>query len=334
MKVSIALALMVSALFAGCTSSAGDADEPAHDDLALAAAPVLYLNLTIGNETHRFTTATAAAGSTSGSHSSSHGGNATGTSASGTPAKSNSTTVGNATASNATAPGGLAPLNVTATLGAKGLPTGKAVSWTLDFGEAAAKAGNATAGNATGASGNATKGNTTAKAAGPANGTKVPAALNHTYTEAGSYNVTFTLRVANGTPLVLRSLLTVTASADNATGNATAFGPPPETIVITGSASGVLGEPFGTTDETFDLSVPVASMTITLDFDPGGCAQGFCAQDLDWSIAGPGGESAEGINSGPEDPVTFELPTTGTWTVTIDPYAAIETGYTITVTFA
>lgn len=339
-KVYVATALLLSALVSGCTSSSKEGvDGSTTDDLGLdAAPPVLYLNLTIGNDTHRFSTLKAG------------GDNATGngtTSATATVSSSNATATGNATAGNSTAggnatggdsgngePGGEAPLNVSATLGASGL-AGRSVSWTLDFGDAA-KAGNATGhatsgGNST--AGNSTAGNgTSAKASGPTNGTKVPATVEHTYTEAGTYSVSLSFQIANGTKQVLRATLTVTAPAGNMT-NTTAYGPLPEPIVIEGSATGVFGV-IGAVDETFELTTAVALMTITLDFDEVACLE-VCVNDLDWSIAGPGGESDGGANFGPEDPVEFEAPTLGTWTVTVEPFnTAGPASYTITVTFA
>ena len=335
-KVFAAAALLVSALVSGCTSSSdGGLDEADLDNLSLESAPVLYLNLTIGNETHRFSTAPAATGTATGGNSS------TTTVTSGNSTAAGNATQGNATAGNATGNatavagsgelGGPVPLNVSATLGASGLPSGQLVSWTLDFGDADAQAGNATAGNGT--AGNATAGNgTSSQASGPSNGTKVPATVEHTYTEAGTYDVSLAFRLANGTPQVLRATLTVTG-AGNLT-DTTASGPLPEPIVIEGSTTGVDSEPSGNNDETFELLVPVSTMTITLDFGTIACAQGVCGQDLDWSIAGPGGEEGGGANFGPEDPAVFEAPTPGIWTVTVIPFVAVDTSYTITVTFA
>src|SRR5688572_5540983 len=121
----------MSALVSGCASSGGDAEDPDHDALSLEAAPVLYLNLTVGNETHLFSTASA--GSISGP-----AGNASTTTTVTSTATGNAT-AGNGTAGNATddgALGGKVPLDVSATLGATGLPAGASVGWTLDFGDA------------------------------------------------------------------------------------------------------------------------------------------------------------------------------------------------------
>jgi hypothetical protein len=328
-RVHVAAAVVLSLLFAGCTSSTSggtDVDEESHDDLGLAAAPVLYLNLTIGNDTHRFTSADAAAPSGA------SGSNGTTTIASNSTSAASNATAGNATAGNATAgnstdtPGGDAPLAVSVTLGASKLAAGKNATWQLDFGASPAVAdGNGTAGNGT--AGNATADNATESAPSVANGTKLPGEAGFTYTEPGTYEIEYVLRQGN-TTLASMHVALVVGGSGNAT-NATAFGPLPEPIVIEGSTSGLNGLP-GSATESFDLTAPVQTMTITLEYND---RTGQGLEDIDWHITGPGGESADGTNSGYEDPATFELPTVGTWNVEIVPFSALQTAYTITVTF-
>jgi hypothetical protein len=305
------------AALSGCAdkkASAAAADD--HGDEANAA--VLFLNLTIGNQTFAFSSSSLTGNATGhATHGATGSATTTNTTASANTTAGNKTAAGNATVPSG--PSGPAPLNVSVTLGARNLPEGDdAVSWRLAFddaGKVAAPAGNAT-GNGTGA-----------KASGPANGTTLPATVQHTYESAGLHNLTFTLLAGNTTLGTLRAAVNVTA----AQGNATAFGPVPDPIVIEGSAIGFGGE--GSSDETFELPTAVATMTITLEYtELTGAAP--ADNDLDWAIAGPGGESGGGENSGPEAPVTFELPTTGTWTVTIIPFVAVgPVDYTITVTF-
>lgn len=351
MKVFVAAAMLLSCLFAGCTSSSDRVTDPEGGNgspsstAPSVATPTLYLNITVGNETFRFTSADASA---TGNASTTSSGNATTTVGSGNTTSPGTSTApgngtgnatgGNGTAGNGTAsgPGGQAPHNVSVELGATGLPEN--VSWTLDFGADASASpgstgnstgngGNGTSGNGTagnGTAGNGTSGSNATEQPSVVNGTTFPATAEYTYQAEGVFTVVFTLVQGNAT---LASLdMDVTVTAPEAT-NTTAFGPPPEPIVIEGSITGT----FVTeeeTDETFELPVPVASMTITLEFD------GVTGQDdLDWSIEGPGGEEAAGANGGQEDPETFEDPTPGTWTVTILGWLALEADYTITVTF-
>lgn len=319
MRIHVALALLVLSALSGCTSGDGDGDKEA-DLLASdeAAAPVLYLNLTVGDRTYAFTTGASGNGTGSGSASASAtAANATGNSTSGGAGNGTAgNATGNATDAGSDGPAGLAPLNVTAQVGASGLPAG-AVRWELDFGDGDGAAdGNAT-GNSTGNSTDGGNGTAARRTGG-----SLPATEEHTYLEPGTYNVTLSVRVANGTAQTLVGALTV----EEDTG-ATAFGPAPEPIVLEGTITGTfLTE--DTNDETFELEAPVASMTLTMEYDT---LTG--EEDLDWVIVGPGGEEHEGAEAGQEEPVTFEAPTPGTWTITVIGYLALETGYTITVTF-
>jgi hypothetical protein len=105
-------------------------------------------------------------------------------------------------------PSGVAPLNVTFQLGASGLAAHASANWTFDFG----RSGNATTSNATAKVGNATS------PPAAANGTKLPATLNGTYSKAGDYNVTFVLRAGAASAYSLKATLHVgTGTAANAT---------------------------------------------------------------------------------------------------------------------
>lgn len=198
-KVSVAplaLAMLLLTALSGCSGTKDDgkaALQPSTSTPAAPVAPVLYLNVTVGNHTFPFTTAAMPqAPSTTG-----HAGNATSSSASAT-----SHAMGNMTM-DAGAPSGHAPLNVTFAVGAAHLPAGQAVRWSLDFGESA---------------GNASK----AATAG-ANGTRLPGTADHTFTAPGLHNVTFSLRIGNGTAQTLTAGITVL--------NATVAGVKPGTVV-------------------------------------------------------------------------------------------------------
>ena len=351
MKVSVALlaaALVMTAGLAGCSGKKASGDVSA---AAAAAAPVLFLNVTVGNHTYPYTSAHAVpikpSGVTMATPSSGAPGNATAShSASNSSAAMGNMTHGNMTMGmdNASAPSGHAPLNVSVAFRASGIAAGKALSWMFDFGDgnvtgtlanatptasAASSAASSASSSANQTTGNHTAGNHTAGAAAGAT-TKLPGMLDHTFTAVGTHNMTLTLRVAGLAPVTLTAPITVTAAmAMNAT-NATAYGPPPDPITLTGTITGVEGEP-GDDTQTFDLKVPVKTMTLTMVFDD---TTGQGAPDLDWSIKGPGGETGGGSNSGNEDPAVFAKPTLGTWTITITPFVAVETDYTITATFA
>ncbi|HJQ93703.1 MAG TPA: hypothetical protein VJ874_05395 [Candidatus Thermoplasmatota archaeon] len=229
MRALLATALLLTALLAGCSSGDkdGDGPQPSHDDLAATATPVLHLNITADDETHRFTSAPAAGHA-------GHG-NATSTSASGTTTVSgNASASGNATGNTTGGPAGLAPLDVTFELGASKLPAGSAVRWSFDFGR--------TAGNATG------------NATAAENGTTLPATLEHAYTSAGDYNVTFILRVGNLTPQALQATIHI----ENGTGNVTVGKPAPDQVHFEyGESLGCTGDlPVGITCLDWEAGPP------------------------------------------------------------------------------
>ncbi|MFA5945248.1 MAG: hypothetical protein WC876_12390, partial [Candidatus Thermoplasmatota archaeon] len=134
MRVFVAAVLLLTSLLAGCaddkdpsTDAPAGSASSASSSAAPAVVPVLYLNITIGNGTHRFSSAPSG----------------------GVPS-ANSTSAGNATTNatgNATLPSGAAPLNVTFDLGASRISAGAIVLWSFDFGRAGSSNGTA---NATG----------------------------------------------------------------------------------------------------------------------------------------------------------------------------------------
>lgn len=199
MRAYLLVALLVAAALAGCSDKKDDDGDGAGTSTTgpAGSAAVLYLNLTLGNQTFSFQSGANATGHGG------HGGSASASSSTG-PA-GNGTAAGNATGNatgNSTGPSGTAPVAVTATLGAKGLGAG-AVRWTLDFG----------------AGGNATAGNGTANGTSPgrATGSSLPATANHTYAEPGDYNVTFVVQAGNRTVDTVKA----TVRVGNGTGNVT-----------------------------------------------------------------------------------------------------------------
>jgi hypothetical protein len=238
-RTTLAAALLLLSLLAGCSGGKDDGGNeegtpgptgtttPTQGTGTAGATtpPVLYLNITAGNATHRFTSASAGGSSPPGSSSASASSSASGTT---TSAPANGT--GNASG-NATGPAGAAPLNVTFELGAARLPAGASARWTLDLGRAA---GNAT-GNGTG---NATGNETAAR-----NGTALPATVTHTYTAAGAYNVTFILRAGSLAPQALQATLHI-----NGTGNVSVSKPLPDQVHFEyGESLGCTGDIQGNT---------------------------------------------------------------------------------------
>ena len=228
MRAIVASALLLTALLAGC-SGGKDADDgdatsdPSHDDLVAAPpAPILYLNVTIGEQTYRFASDDLA----------SRPAPATGSNGSVTISSSNSSTAsaganatGNATAGNATeTPSGPAPLDVGFELGARRLANTTGLRWTLGEADAAGAKGNAT-GNATGGSGNAT-GNASAEA-GAATGQSLPATVDRTYNTTGTYQVVYVLRAGND--IVERLNVTIIVSG-NGSANVSAGRPLPDVL--------------------------------------------------------------------------------------------------------
>lgn len=247
--------LLLFALLAGCAGGAEDDHDDEHgdnhddgNDLGVPAMPVLFLNITAANETFRFSSGSQGGAGVTGNVSTT--GSATGT---GANATGNAT--GNASA-NATAPGGLAPLNVTFTLGASHLPAGASANWTFDFGR--------------GSAANATNGT---DAAG-ANGTTLPATFEHTYTAAGTYNVTFILQAGNLTPQALQATIHIA----NGTGNVSVTKPLPDQMHFE------FGESLGC---TADIS-PTGIACISFELGPDGSGiDGFWIEltDLYWGLS-------------------------------------------------
>lgn len=203
-----ALAAVLVAL-AGCTAGTHGAK-----DVGLGGdqGPVLYLNVTVNNQTYRYSSAgDDGGGSPSGSVSGSvtPGGNGT---VQGNATSGNSTAQGNATAGNGTAtatgtygnasagnggmggmpgvPSGPAPLDVRVEIGVAGLEEDLPVSWTFDWGEAAGTAGNGSSANATASPGAAPQ-------QARESGSQLPTRLEHTFTQAGHHTMSFGLKVAS-----------------------------------------------------------------------------------------------------------------------------------------
>jgi hypothetical protein len=245
-KVVLVAALLLASVLSGCSGKGSDAKD---DHGSTAAAPVLYLNVTAGNQTYRYTSAMAGSGTTSGSVSlgASATGSATG-STSGSASHSHSGSAGaslNATKGkgNATV-SGPAPLNVTVTLGATGLAAGKAFNWTLDFGDGKASSANPSVSaslSASGSSSASSTGSVSATASGHAShnatkpgtetGSKLPATVKHSYATAGNHTLRFSVSPTGGTPAHLEAKVQATAPA-NATGNASS-GIAPGTVLGT-----------------------------------------------------------------------------------------------------
>lgn len=203
MKALALFALLLAASLAGCSGSKEPAPsiQPGHDDLALAPpAPVLTLNVTIGNATYRFTSEDLA--STRPAARSSSG---TVTVSSSATASGAGNGTGNATAGaggNGTAmPEGPAPLNVTFELGASRLTNKSGLRWHL----AASPMANST-GNATGDPSSAARA-----------GMSLPATVASTYNETGTYRVAYSLHLGNTTAQTLEVTLIVSNGTANVT---------------------------------------------------------------------------------------------------------------------
>lgn len=335
-RIHLAAALLVSSLVAGCTSSSdGGADlgDEAHDDLSLAA-PVLYLNLTVGDETHRFTSGGAGhAGHTSGSSGTTTISSANSTSSA--SAGSNGTATGNGTAGNATggatgSPGGDAPLAVAVALGASKLPAGTPTSWTLDFGSPKPASGNGT-GNSTAGDGNGT-------APGLANGTTLPGEAGFTYTEPGTYEIEYSLVQGNAT---LASLHVAVVVGGN--GSATA-GPAAGTLVRTDildeSGTIILAPTVALCGEGEGAHVEIAWDLAGDAPDPAGALSNHLLVqltgddtnvDTDMTLLGPDGEEI-GASAGASAAETIdeegEFPM-GIYTIVLDSCIAVAGGWTV-----
>jgi hypothetical protein len=232
MRVHIAVALLVAAALAGCAGSSDD--EPTTTSGSgpsttgslptpgtTAPATELLLSIAIGNATFNFTSQPPSGNATP--PASNGTGNATGNST------GNATSGGNTTVP--AGPGGVAPLNVTFSLAARNVPTG-ALEWRLDLGFL----GNAT-GNVTGNS--------------TLNGTSLPATANYTYSSAGTYNVTYTLRVGNATVGTVSAAITI----DNATGTVSVRALPEQMHFEFGESLGCTADisPLGVACISFEL---------------------------------------------------------------------------------
>jgi hypothetical protein len=215
--LSAALAALLAALaLAGCTAGTGTGAK--HHDADVDQGPVLYLNVTVGNQTYRYSTdqlggagdnGSSPSGSVSGSVT--PGGNSTvqGNATSGPSSAQGNGTAGNGSATatgtygNASAgngglgvpgdgmPGGPAPLDVRVELGAARLPADLPADWTFSWGDAAATAGGNASANATASPGAAPQ-------RAREQGSTLPATLTHTFVSAGHYQVAFGLKVAKG----------------------------------------------------------------------------------------------------------------------------------------
>jgi hypothetical protein len=340
-RVLVAAVLTLS-LLAGCTASTKDGlttTDPEHEDLALAAAaaaPTLYLNLTVGNTTHRFTSAGAHADHST-TKSSGTTTVASGNSSSSTT-KTNGTAKANATANpaggNASAGlGGDAPLNVSATLGAKGLPATK-TSWAIDFGATAAPA----AGNASGA-------NATAKPAAPAKGSGFPAQASFVYATAGTYDLKASLLQGNTTLASLHVALVVggngTVSLSSGPAPGTVLGMVPidfsgtftvgagdgSTPLKCGSGLNAAGEgtwEFPSTDPVTGTAVVVGAVHIVSDGDD-------TTVDADLYFLGPDGSEIAKANGGsPDETLDAEGPfLPGSYKVQYKACVAVEGSWTV-----
>jgi hypothetical protein len=341
-----AAAILLSLLSAGCTSSLGgktSGSDPEHEDLGIpAAAPVLYLNLTVGNTTHRFASDGSASGAGAAGGSSASNGTATLGSGNSTEAPANAT-AGNATGNASAGLEGAAPLNISATLEAKGLPqaTASGLSWALDFGASAPASSNATepAANATG---NATDANATADATAPAssvNGTSLPARADFTYTEAGTYEITASLLQGNKTLASLNLTLVVGGNGTAGVAAGTVLG----TLLLDqegtltlgtygpdlGCGSGVGGSAsfeweFPATDPVTGTTSLVSAVMIT---STGSVAE----MDADLYFYGPdGAEIASATTEFSDELIEAEGPfAPGLYTVTLNGCAAVMLDFTI-----
>lgn len=348
MKTSIVAALLLASVLAGCSS--GNGKEGSGE---AATAPVLYLNVTVGAETFRYTSAPSN-GTSSASATVTVGGTATGTgsaSATGTASAGGNATKGNATKGNATSPkgnqtvSGEAPLNVTVALGGTGLP--ESFTWTLDWGDGGNATGNLSATLSVSASASGTgapAGNASAKAnrtaAGQESGSKLPARLNHTYTAAGNHTIRFTLTPADGAATRVSAPVRVTAAANetgNATGNGTSVPPPEVTHFEFGETLGCTGDlPVGNTCQDYDAGPPGSGtdghwiplgpsywgwmLTSTVD-------QGPAIADSDCTFVDEALAVVGNANNG-GDACTGEVPDGAAW-VFLYPYAAPALSLTV-----
>lgn len=340
MRILAAAAVLLSLLSAGCTSSLSGASSGADtekEDLAIpATAPVLYLNLTVGNTTHRF--ASDGSGGLGVAKASSGTTTAASTPGNSTAARANAT-AGNTTGNASAGLGGDAPLNVSASLEAKGLPKATGLGWSLDFG-ASASASNATepAANATG---NATDANVTGTASASVNGTSLPARADFTYTDAGTYEIKASLLQGSTTVASLELTLVVggngSATAGLATGTVlgTLLLDQEGTLTLgtygpdLGCGSGVGGSAsfewdFPAADPATGTASLVSTVTVT---STGSVAE----MDADLYFYGPDGtEIGSATTEFSNEAITVDGPfEPGLYTVTLDGCAAVMLDFTI-----
>lgn len=148
--------------------------------------------------------------------------------------------------------------------------------------------------------------------------------ISHTFEAAGNYTAELIVTDAGGLNATSSVAILVTAAAGGAI-------PPP--ITFTGSFMSAFDSP---AVHTFTLGAGVGKATFHMEFEQmiGGFPE--VDNDLDWDIAGPGGQGGSTANYGPEPDMVVDAPGAGGWTITLTPYSVFPTGldYTVTVTFA
>jgi hypothetical protein len=265
-------------------------------------------------------------------------------------------------AANATA-SGPAPFNVTVTLGAKGLPAGKAFTWTLDFGDgksgaaanASGSASHAPSSSGTGSGSASSSGSPSGSASGSATGSsgshsnatkpgtetgsKLPATAKHSYAAPGNFTLRFTLAPAGAASAELHTKVQATAPPPaNATGNATSGQPlAPETFHAEGDI--LLGgtevdcDQVGSVDETWTIpaekdgsAVSVKHLNIHLTGDT-------TSVDLDITVHTPDGATlgnTDGDAGDSDETVDADGPyPPGDYAIHISACAAVMGGYTL-----
>jgi hypothetical protein len=249
--VAVAALAVAAVALAGCTAGTKGGAKLGADDEPL---PVLYLNVTVGNQTYRFSSDSLGGGNGS-SPSGSLSASASGTSGSvqGNATSGNSTAQGNATAGNGTTsatgtfgnmsagnggsggsgglpggvPGGPAPLDVRVEAGVSGLEADLPVTWTLSWGDAAGTQGGNASANATASPGAAPQ-------QARETGSSLPARLQHTYTAAGRHEIAFALQAAGAAERTVSAGVVVQGSVPSGPAPGSFLGN--QTQTFTGSA--------------------------------------------------------------------------------------------------
>jgi hypothetical protein len=146
----------------------------------------------------------------------------------------------------------------------------------------------------------------------------LPSSYQHTFIESGNFTALFS--ADDGTDFADSSFNFATIAEPKV--------PPQETIVLTGTAGpGALGDP--ASDNLFTVTQVATKMIISMEYEV------TVEDDLDWTITDPSGATAaSGEKVGPEDDVVIQNAAIGEWNVVIEPYASVQTSYTITITFA